>query len=146
MNSRTLLVSLRSTNKIPRVHFGKKVTLFYQLINSYFSKKIFQIFFEKKIFSKKNFKKKKSSPPKNNFSRDKFQKKFPKKKIFQKKFPDKMFSQNFLPNFWYWKGRFEKENEPWTESKSTSFRQPLYSIHDFEFQGRHVYSMFWEFK
>ena len=35
INSRTLLVSLRSTNKIPRVNFGKKVTLFYQLINSY---------------------------------------------------------------------------------------------------------------
>ena len=37
MNSRTLLVLLRSTSKIPRVHFRKKVTLFYRLINSYFA-------------------------------------------------------------------------------------------------------------
>ena len=32
INSRTLLVSLRSINKIPRVNFGTKVTLFYRLI------------------------------------------------------------------------------------------------------------------
>ena len=36
INSRILLVLLCSTNKIPQVNFGKKVTLFYRLINSYF--------------------------------------------------------------------------------------------------------------
>ena len=37
----TLLVLLRSTNKIPRVNFGKKGTLFYRLINSYYLKLIY---------------------------------------------------------------------------------------------------------
>ena len=40
------MVSLHSTNKIPRVNFGKKVTLFYRLINSYFFQlRLFKIFF-----------------------------------------------------------------------------------------------------
>ena len=55
MNSRMLLVSLRSTNNITRVHLGKKVLLFYRIINSYSHLHSFS-FYQKLVFPFENWK------------------------------------------------------------------------------------------